>query len=92
MNVEYAPCAVTNIIYFKYKIKFLNIDLPKDILKDLDFLYIFFLLRLKLLLFMVLDINNYIGNEDLNFIIYEYNEYSKTYNIKINDILFDSFN
>jgi hypothetical protein len=51
MTVRYGPSAITNIISFQKKIKKLNLEVPEEIKKDLDFLYYFFLLRLKLLLF-----------------------------------------
>jgi len=72
MTLRYGPSAITNIIFFLIKIEKLNLKLTEDIKKDLDFLYIFFLLRLKLLLFIVYDINNYIGNDSCNYITYKY--------------------
>jgi len=44
-------------------------------------------LRLKLLLFILLDINYYIGNND--FIIYKYNKFRKIYDIATNNGFFD---
>src|ERR1700744_1441128 len=56
MTVYYGPTGIINIIYFKKKIEKLKLEVPEDIKKDLDFLYDFFLLRLKLLLFIIYDI------------------------------------
>jgi hypothetical protein len=89
VNIQYVPSAITNIICIKCKIKYLNIILPEDLLRDLDFLYNFFLLRFKLLLFMIWDINDYIGNKDWDYINYEYNKEFKIFDINVNFNSFD---
>jgi hypothetical protein len=68
------PNSITNILFFKYKVEKLKLKLPEDIQEDLDYLYQVNFLRFKLLLFMVWDIDNYIGNKNWNYITYEYNE------------------
>jgi len=88
----YTLNAITNIIYIKYKVKFLKIILLENIQKDLDFLYDFFLLRLKLILFMIWDIDNYIGNKNINYIRYVFDKRIKIYNIIADDIFYDFFN
>lgn len=80
-TTEYAPSGITNIIYIMCKIKKLKISLPENITKDLDFLYNFFSLRLKLLLFIAWDINDYIGNKNKGAIKCLYDESCKTYSI-----------
>lgn len=89
----YALNALTNIIYIKYKINSLNMELPLDLLNDLDYLYYFFLLRLKLILFMIWDIDNYIYNNNCNYyyINYDYDKVFKNYNIKADYVIYDFF-
>jgi hypothetical protein len=87
----YALNAITNIIYIKYKINYLKVDLPIDLLNNLDYLYIFFFLRLKLLLFMIWDIDNYIDNNNWNYINYDYDKKFKNYNIKADYVIYDFF-
>jgi len=91
MTVSYGPSAITYIIFFKIKIKKLNIKIPEDILNDLDFLYNFLLLRLKLLLFMIYDINDYIVNDNCNYITCKYDERLKIYEIESDYNIFDFF-
>src|ERR1700759_3945845 len=81
MTIYYGPTGVINIISFKKKIEKLKLEVPEDIKKDLDFLYDFFLLRLKLLLFIIYDINDYIGNDKCDYIICKFDERKKIYEI-----------
>lgn len=87
----YALNAITNIIYIKYKVNYLKLKLPIDLLNNLDYLYKFFLLRLKLLLFMIWDIDNYIDNKTWNYINCDYDKHFKNYNIKADHVLYDFF-
>ena len=90
MTVYYGPTGIINIISFKKKIEKLNLEVPEDIKKDLDFLYDFFLLRLKLLLFIIYDINDYIGNERCDYIICKFDERKKIYEIESDEKFFYS--
>jgi hypothetical protein len=87
----YAFNAITNIIYIKYKVDYLQVKLPIDLSNDLNYLYNFFLLRLKLLLFMIWDIDNYIDNNTWNYINCDYDKKFKNYNIKADYVLYDFF-
>jgi hypothetical protein len=91
LTVDYGPSAITNIIFFKIKIEKLNLKLPEDIFNDLDFLYNFFLLRLKLLLFIIYDINDYIGNDRCDYIICKYDKRLKFYDIESDLKIFNFF-
>jgi hypothetical protein len=72
--------------------KHLNISLPEDLLYDLNFLYKFFLLRLKLLLYMVWDIDDYIGNKNFDYIVCAYDKEFKNFNIGCDYNIFDFIN
>jgi hypothetical protein len=87
----YALNAITNIIYIKYKVNYLKVELSIDLLNDLDYLYNFFLLRLKLLLFMIWDIDNYIDNNTWNYIKCDFDKVFKNYNIKADYVSYDFF-
>lgn len=91
INIQYAPCGIINIFFIKLKIELLKISLPENCLEDIIYLYNFFFLRLKLLLFMIWDIDNYIGNNNWNYITYEYDERLKCFDIKCNPALYDYF-
>lgn len=96
LKYSYALTFITNIIYIKYAINYLKIGISTDIEKDLDYLYNFFLLRLKLLLFMIWDIDDYIGNYNLNlnlnYIMCEYDQKWKYYNFKADYTFYEFFN
>lgn len=87
----YALNAITNIIYIKYKVNYLKMVLPIELLNDLDYLYKFFLLRLKLLLFIIWDIDNYIDNNTWNYINCGYDKVFKNYNITADYASYDFF-
>lgn len=87
---SFIPNAITNILYIKYKVYHLKLTLPQILSEDLDFLYVFFLLRLKLLLFMIWDIDNYIGNKTC-YITWDYDETLKIYSIKAVETFYDFF-
>lgn len=55
----------------------------------MDYLYKFFLLRLKLLLFMIWDIDDYIGNDSWNYIKCVYDDNFKVENNKEDLLCYD---
>jgi len=83
------PSSITNILYLKYRADKLNLILPNDIKKDLDYLYMVNVLRLKLLLFMLWDIDNYTENKNWNYIGPKYKQYSDCCNIEPNISIHD---
>lgn len=66
------PNFITNILYINYKCEKLKLKFPKKMKEDLDYLYNIDILRLKLLLFMLWDIDNYIGDININRLTYQY--------------------
>jgi len=83
------PSSITNILYLKYKADKLNLILPNDIKEDLDYLYMVNVLRLKLLLFMLWDIDNYIENKNWNYIVCKYNKNLDSFNIESDRLIHD---
>jgi hypothetical protein len=81
------PSFIMNLLYIDYKIEKLKIKLPANIKKNIDFLYQIDLLRLQFLLYMIWDIDNYLGNENWNYITSILNEYA--FNIGCNRNIFD---
>ena len=58
------PNFITSLIYLKYKGEHLNLTFPENIQKIWDYLYEVDLLRFNLLLFILWDIDDYIGNKN----------------------------
>lgn len=83
------PNNITDILFIKYKIEKLNWEsiLSENIKEDINFLYEIEYERLKLLLFMVWDIDNYIDNKNWNYITYVYD--GSSYYIKTNNNIYD---
>ena len=79
--LKYCPNNITNILYIKYKAKELELELPFDIISDLNFLYQLDFLRMKFMLFILWDIEDYRGNNNWNYITYIYNDYYKIFHI-----------
>ena len=84
------PTYITNLLYIKYKVNKLNLKLPVDIEKDLDYLYNIDKLRLKLLIFMLWDIDFYVGNREINYLTYIIN--IDLFNIGCDYTIFNYYN
>jgi hypothetical protein len=85
-----SPTFITDILYIKYKIKKLNLNIPINLQKNIDYLYNVDFLRLKLLLFIIWDIDDYINNNNFNHITYISNE--GIYNIGCDLNVYDNNN
>jgi len=82
--IQNGPNFITHILYLKYKGEKLNLKFPEDIQRDLDYFYNVDSLRFKLLLFMIWDIDNYIGNNNKNSITFNLSENSYIYYLGYN--------
>ena len=65
------PSFIIELLYIRYKSEQLKLDLPQEIKNNINYLYKIDLIRLKLILFMLWDIDSYIGNNHYNYITYK---------------------